>query len=82
MCREAYPYLLDMAAAVVALLFDCREFVEIITLFCGHSEKDPPVPIPNTDVKLLSADGTAWATMWESRSPQNSFSIPLHLCTK
>ena len=28
----------------------------------------PPVPIPNTEVKLLSADGTWWATAWESRT--------------
>jgi hypothetical protein len=27
-----------------------------------------PVPIPNTAVKPSSADGTALATMWESRS--------------
>src|ERR1043165_1907661 len=31
------------------------------------SEEDPPVPIPNTAVKLLSPDGTAQATVWESR---------------
>ena len=31
------------------------------------SERDPPVPIPNTEVKLLSPDGTAQATVWESR---------------
>ena len=31
------------------------------------SEEDPPVPIPNTVVKLLSPDGTAQATVWESR---------------
>ena len=40
--------------------------------FGGHSEEVPPVPIPNTEVKLFSADGTAWETMWESRSPPNS----------
>src|SRR5688572_29285062 len=34
----------------------------------GCSERDPPVPIPNTAVKPLSADGTARATVWESRS--------------
>ncbi len=39
----------------------------------GYSEEDPPVPIPNTEVKLFCADGTAWATMWESRSPPISF---------
>jgi hypothetical protein len=27
-----------------------------------------PVPIPNTEVKPSSADGTAWVTVWESRS--------------
>ena len=39
----------------------------------GKSKEDPPVPIPNTEVKLFSADGTAWATMWESRSLPISF---------
>ena len=28
----------------------------------------PPVPIPNTEVKRLSADDTAPARMWENRS--------------
>ena len=27
-----------------------------------------PVPIPNTEVKPFSADGTAWETVWESRT--------------
>ena len=27
-----------------------------------------PVPIPNTEVKPVRADGTAWAAVWESRS--------------
>ena len=31
------------------------------------SEEVPPVPIPNTEVKLLSPDGTARASVWESR---------------
>ena len=35
----------------------------------GNGEGETPVPIPNTAVKPLSADGTAWATAWESRSP-------------
>ena len=33
-----------------------------------HSEGVTPVPIPNTAVKSLSADGTAWETAWESRT--------------
>ena len=33
-----------------------------------HGEGVPPVPIPNTEVKPFSADGTAWVTVWESRT--------------
>ena len=47
----------------------------ITRFFGGHSEEDPPVPIPNTEVKLFSADGTAWETMWESRSPPIFFNV-------
>ena len=35
----------------------------------GHSGREIPVPIPNTEVKPASADGTWGATPWESRSP-------------
>ena len=36
---------------------------------CGDkSEEDTPVSIPNTEVKLLSADDTWWETAWESRT--------------
>ena len=35
----------------------------------GDSGGEPPVPIPNTEVKPASADGTWGATPWESRSP-------------
>jgi hypothetical protein len=35
----------------------------------GHGEGETPLPIPNRAVKPLSADGTWWATAWESRSP-------------
>ena len=33
-----------------------------------YSEKDTPVPISNTEVKLFSADDTWWETAWESRT--------------
>ena len=39
----------------------------------GNSEEATPVPIPNTEVKLSRADGTAGATLWESRSLPGSF---------
>lgn len=34
----------------------------------GYRERETPVPIPNTEVKTLIADGTAWVTVWESRT--------------
>jgi hypothetical protein len=34
----------------------------------GDSGGEPPVPIPNTEVKPASADGTWGAIPWESRS--------------
>jgi hypothetical protein len=34
----------------------------------GLGERETPVPIPNTEVKPLSVDGTARATVWESRT--------------
>ena len=36
-------------------------------LLGDHSERDPPVPIPNTAVKPLSPDCTARAGVWETR---------------
>ena len=42
--------------------------------FCGgFGEREIPVPIPNTEVKPLSADDTARATLWESKSPPRFF---------
>src|SRR5258708_28658815 len=40
----------------------------------GHRSRVTPVPIPNTEVKLATADGTAWVTAWESRSLPGLFS--------
>ena len=34
----------------------------------GHRSRVTPVPIPNTEVKPATADGTAAAGLWESRS--------------
>ena len=44
---------------------------------CGdYSGEDTPVPIPNTEVKLLSADDTWRATSWESKTlPLISFFV-------
>ena len=42
----------------------------------GNCEEVTPVPISNTEVKLFSADGTAWEAVWESRTPPKNFFIP------
>ena len=34
----------------------------------GYRGRETPVPIPNTAVKPLFADGTARVTVWESRA--------------
>ena len=36
---------------------------------------DTPVPIPNTTVKTVAAEGTALETMWESRWLPESITI-------
>ena len=41
---------------------------EIYTISGGNGVEDPPVPIPNTEVKLNSAEGTWLDTAWEIRS--------------
>ena len=38
----------------------------------GNGKRDPPVPIPNTEVKPLSADGTWLETARKSRSLPDS----------
>ncbi len=43
----------------------------------GHRSRATPVPIPNTEVKPATADGTAEATLWESRSLPGIFFRPL-----
>ena len=44
------------------------ELIEEISLFGDLSDEGTPGPIPNPEVKLVSADGTWWVTAWESRS--------------
>src|SRR5687768_16164318 len=40
----------------------------------GNRSRVTPVPIPNTEVKPATADGTARVTVWESRSLPGLFS--------
>ena len=43
------------------------------------SSEATPLPIPNRVVKLTCADGTAWATLWESRLSPDFFLPYPHL---
>ncbi len=45
-----------------------RQSFNFIQLLGDHSVGVPPVPIPNTEVKPHSPDGTARASVWESRT--------------
>ena len=49
------------------------ELTKPIMLSGGFSETAPPVPIPNTEVKRLSADDTAFAKVWENKSLPGDF---------
>ena len=50
------------------LLFSFEGISLIKRISGGHSEEVPPVPIPNTEVKLLSVDNTWRATAREDRT--------------
>ena len=53
--------------------------IERISLFGDLSDEGTPGPIPNPEVKLVSADGTWWVTAWESRSlPKRLFHFSSH----
>ena len=45
----------------------------------GNGEGATPVPIPNTEVKPFSADGTARAAGWESRTPPGILLKPVFI---
>ena len=65
------------------LVFENWILIFLRSLISGsHSEGDPPVPIPNTVVKPLSADGTACLCMWKSRTlPDLIWERPVQKCT-
>ena len=50
------------------------------TISGDNGEMDPPVPIPNTEVKPFSADGTWLETTWESRTLPDSTKKSLRRC--
>ena len=54
---------------IQALLCIFMLHVQNFRFYSGDdSEEETPVPIPNTAVKLFSADGTMLVTVWKSRT--------------
>ncbi len=52
---------------------------DIMAMFQGdYSEVEPPVLIPNTEVKRLCADDTTLATVWESMTLPRNKKTPEH----
>ena len=49
-------------------VFNVREHIKLVEICGDYSEEVTPVPIPNTEVKLLCADDTWRATAWESKT--------------
>ncbi len=47
--------------------------------FGGDSEEVTPVPMPNTEVKLFSADGSRGVSPCESRTPPSFFYFIYHV---
>ena len=45
-----------------------RHTQEKLKIAGAYGDEVPPVPIPNTEVKLISAEDTWWVTAWENRA--------------
>src|SRR5207237_5334667 len=69
--REMRAVLIAWTAPTLKHFFAC----DLQRDFGDHSDGETPVPIPNTAVKPVSADGTGLATVWESRSSPRSLSF-------
>ena len=58
-------YILDCRFVLAPLFGFQGTILKAVGVFNGEG---PPVPIPNTEVKLTSADNTCLETDWEDRS--------------
>src|SRR5215831_11491698 len=60
---------ITVCALVLPINIELSRISKDFLKFSGdRTERVTPVPIPNTEVKPLRADGTARATAWETRS--------------
>jgi hypothetical protein len=68
MAKECPSALCSFEGTKYPVKFEYRLSKYSRTLSGDDGERVTPVPIPNTEVKPFSADGTWWETAWESRS--------------
>ena len=61
--REAFVVMQNQFAPFTGEAVECRE-----ALTGAYDDEVPPVPIPNTVVKLIRAEDTWRVTAWENRS--------------
>ena len=74
------PGLKAMSACRSCIVRDSDFTKKSKSLVGGKCGGGPPDPIPNSEVKPSSVDGTAWETVWESRSlPTIFLKEPVHL---
>lgn len=53
---------------VLCRLISLFSFEGLLTLVGDNDDEDPPVPIPNTAVKLIGAEDTWREASWENKS--------------
>src|SRR4030095_6760812 len=59
---------ITVCALVLPINIELSRISRFLKFSGDRTERVTPVPIPNTEVKPLRADGTARATLWETRS--------------
>ena len=76
--RAAWPQnnLHNHLYVIFVLPFKLLHAEIVVYFFGGNSKEETPVPIPNTEVKLFCADGTAREAEWESRTLPKIFLMP------
>ena len=63
--RDQYP---PSEMAAIRMNEEKRWIFEKVTFSGGYGREATPDPIPNSEVKLVGADGTAGGILWESRT--------------
>ena len=61
----------------VLLIIVSQNLIIIYDFSGDYSEGATPDPIPNSEVKPFSANGTTWETLWESRASPGIKKSPL-----